>query len=142
MSIPLLPGSDPLLTAVPFQLNHSSESKYVTTESQSACLSWNKAPIWGLRPDLYYCLTVAGLLMWGAPLTRGRVCRLPESQSAEISLLSVYTRALSVQAQYSKLCPISISIRYNGSLVTLNFRQVQVSYISCVGLRLLVQLSL
>jgi hypothetical protein len=26
----------------------------------------NKAPIWGLRPDLYYCQTVAGLLMWGA----------------------------------------------------------------------------
>jgi hypothetical protein len=22
---------------------------------QSASLSWNKAPIWGLRPDLYYC---------------------------------------------------------------------------------------
>jgi hypothetical protein len=33
---------------------------------QSASLSWNKAPIWGLRPDLYYCPTVAGLLMWGA----------------------------------------------------------------------------
>jgi hypothetical protein len=23
-------------------------------------------PIWGLRPDFYYCQTVAGLLMWGA----------------------------------------------------------------------------
>jgi hypothetical protein len=33
---------------------------------QSASLSWNKAPIWGLRPDFYYCQTVAGLLMWGA----------------------------------------------------------------------------
>jgi hypothetical protein len=33
---------------------------------QSASLSWNKALIWGLRPDLYYCQTVAGLLMWGA----------------------------------------------------------------------------
>jgi hypothetical protein len=39
---------------------------YVTTDGQSASLSWNKAPIWGLRPDLYYCMTVAGLLMWGA----------------------------------------------------------------------------
>jgi hypothetical protein len=29
-------------------------------------VSWNKAPIWGLRPDLYYCLTVAGLLILGA----------------------------------------------------------------------------
>jgi hypothetical protein len=29
-------------------------------------LSWNEAPIWGLRPHLYYRQTVAGLLMWGA----------------------------------------------------------------------------
>jgi hypothetical protein len=33
---------------------------------QSASLSWNKAPIWGLQLDLYYCQTVAGLLSWGA----------------------------------------------------------------------------
>jgi hypothetical protein len=38
---------------------------YVTTDGQSASLSWNKAPIWGLRPD-FICSTVAGLLMWGA----------------------------------------------------------------------------
>jgi hypothetical protein len=42
-----------------------SES-YVTTDGQSASLSENKAPIWGVRPDLYYCLRVAGLLIWGA----------------------------------------------------------------------------
>jgi hypothetical protein len=42
-----------------------SES-YVTTDGQSARLSWNKAPIWGLRPDFYYCQTVTVLLMWGA----------------------------------------------------------------------------
>jgi hypothetical protein len=42
-----------------------SES-YVTTDGQSASLSWNKAPIWGLRPVFYYCQTVAGLLLWGA----------------------------------------------------------------------------
>jgi hypothetical protein len=29
-------------------------------------VSWNKAPIWGLRPDFYYCQTVAGLLMSGS----------------------------------------------------------------------------
>jgi hypothetical protein len=39
---------------------------HVATDSQSASLSWNKAPTWGLRPDFYYCLTVAGLLIWGA----------------------------------------------------------------------------
>jgi hypothetical protein len=46
-------------------LQFGSES-YVTTDGQSASLSWNKAPIWGLRPDSYYRQTVAGLLMWGA----------------------------------------------------------------------------
>jgi hypothetical protein len=36
------------------------------TVGQSDSLSWNKAPIWGLRPDFYYCQTITGLLMWGA----------------------------------------------------------------------------
>jgi hypothetical protein len=44
----------------------SESESYITTDGQSASLSWNKAPIWGLRPDFYYCQTVAGLLMWGA----------------------------------------------------------------------------
>jgi predicted Rdx family selenoprotein len=43
-----------------------SLESYVTTDSQSAGLCWNKAPIWGLRPDFYYHQTVAGLLIWGA----------------------------------------------------------------------------
>jgi hypothetical protein len=43
----------------------SSQSS-ITTDGQLASLSWNKAPIWGLRPDLDYCLTFAGLLVWGA----------------------------------------------------------------------------
>jgi hypothetical protein len=41
----------------------SQSQSYVTTDGQPASLSWNKAPIWGLRPD---CLTVAGLMIWGA----------------------------------------------------------------------------
>jgi hypothetical protein len=50
-----------------FTIHDLSESEsYVTTDGQPASLSWNKAPFWGLRPDLYYCLTVAGLLIWGA----------------------------------------------------------------------------
>jgi hypothetical protein len=44
----------------------SQIQSYITTDSQPASLSWNKAPIWGLRPDLDYCLSVAGLLVWGA----------------------------------------------------------------------------
>jgi hypothetical protein len=41
---------------------------YVITNAQLASLSWNKAPILGLQPGIYYCQTVAGLLMWGTPV--------------------------------------------------------------------------
>jgi hypothetical protein len=37
----------------------------VTTDGQLANLSWNKTLIRSLRPDFYYCQTVAGLLLWG-----------------------------------------------------------------------------
>jgi hypothetical protein len=48
-------------------ISHYFESEsYVTTDGQSASLFWNKAPIWGLWPDSYYCQTVAGLSMCGA----------------------------------------------------------------------------
>jgi hypothetical protein len=69
----------------------SQRQSYVTTDGQSASLSCNKAPILGLRPDLHYYLTVAGLLIWALSLMRGRVCHLPESQSAVVSLLSACT---------------------------------------------------
>jgi hypothetical protein len=48
------------------QKRRSESESHVTTDGQSASPSWNKAHIWGLRPDLYYCQTVAGLLMWDA----------------------------------------------------------------------------
>jgi hypothetical protein len=35
-------------------------------DGQPASLSRCQAPIWGLQPNFYYCLTFAGLLMWGA----------------------------------------------------------------------------
>jgi hypothetical protein len=54
------------------KMAYSQSQSYVTTDGQPASLSWNKAPIWSLRPDLYYCQTVTGL----SSLTRGRVCRL------------------------------------------------------------------
>jgi hypothetical protein len=44
----------------------SESESYVTTDGQSASLSWNNEPIWGLRLDFYYCQTVAGLMMWGS----------------------------------------------------------------------------
>jgi hypothetical protein len=46
--------------------SESVSESYVTTDGQSASLSWNKAPIWGLRPNFYYWQKVAGLLMWVA----------------------------------------------------------------------------
>jgi hypothetical protein len=46
-----------------------SES-YITTDGQPASLSWNKAPIWGLRPDLYYLCDSYGLVLVGRPLWR------------------------------------------------------------------------
>jgi hypothetical protein len=63
---------------------------YVTTDSQSASLSWNKAPIWVLRPDLYYCRTVAGFLLWGA-LSDERTGLSFARVTAVISQLSVST---------------------------------------------------
>jgi hypothetical protein len=50
--------------------SESDSESYVTTYGQSARLSWNKAPIWDLRPDFYYCQTVAGLLIYGRSLWR------------------------------------------------------------------------
>jgi hypothetical protein len=44
----------------------TESASYITTDGQSASLSWIKAPIWGLRQDFYYCQTLAGLLIWGA----------------------------------------------------------------------------
>jgi hypothetical protein len=47
-------------------LTPSQSQSYVTTSGQSASLAWNKALIWGLRPDFLYFQTIAGLLIWGA----------------------------------------------------------------------------
>jgi hypothetical protein len=63
--------------------SQSQSRSYVTTDSQSANLSWYQASIWGLRPDFYYCQTAAGLLMWGA-LSDERViynCAAPRHRS-------------------------------------------------------------
>jgi hypothetical protein len=52
-----------------FTITRQSQSRsqnYVTTDGQSASLSWNKTPIWGLRLDMYCCQTVAFMLMWGS----------------------------------------------------------------------------
>jgi hypothetical protein len=61
MVIPLPPAQ-----VISSQTPKSQSQSYVTTDGQWASLPWNKAPVWGLRPDFYYCQTIAGFLMWGA----------------------------------------------------------------------------
>jgi hypothetical protein len=52
--------------------SESESESYVTTDGQSASLSWYKAPIRGLRPDFYFRpeygirQTVTFLIPWGA----------------------------------------------------------------------------
>jgi hypothetical protein len=95
------------------------------TVSRPVCLG---IIIWALRPDLYYCQTVADLLMWGA-LSDERTgllfARVTVSSSKPLVSMyvcmyvyTVYTRPRSVQAKYSRSCPIISCSCYNGSLVT------------------------
>jgi hypothetical protein len=72
----ILLGYHPGSPRAHWSLSRNALSKSVTlctTDGQSASLSWNKAPIWGLRPDLYYCLTVAGALCERTVLSFARV---------------------------------------------------------------------
>jgi hypothetical protein len=50
--------------------SESESESYVTTDGQPASLSWNKATIWGLRPDFYYLCDSYGLVLVGRPLWR------------------------------------------------------------------------
>jgi hypothetical protein len=87
--------TDKISIIVSLWFSYSRVESYVTTDGQSASLSWNKAPIWGLRRDFYYCHTVAGLSMWRAlSLTRGRICRL--------QLLLTLVRAVIFGLEYRK----------------------------------------
>jgi hypothetical protein len=61
----LLSSQAPVQNCLNFQLNWL-RATYITTDGQSASLSWYQAPIWGLWPDFYYCQTLAGLLICGA----------------------------------------------------------------------------
>jgi hypothetical protein len=45
---------------------HTHKSKLCYDRRSASQSVLEKAPFCRLRPDLYYCLTVAGLLMWGA----------------------------------------------------------------------------
>jgi hypothetical protein len=57
----------PIDRASPYVQTPEPES-YVTTDGQSDSLSWNKAAIWGLRPDPYYCQDTCGFVGVGRSL--------------------------------------------------------------------------
>jgi hypothetical protein len=67
----------------------SRVESYVTTYGQSASLSWNKAPNWGLRPDFYYCRTVASMFMWGALSDEGLSFTIAVFLTSAVTLRSV-----------------------------------------------------
>jgi hypothetical protein len=58
-------------TSVCVYIPYGIRESYVTTDGQSASLSWNETPVWGPRPDFCYFQTVADFLMWGV-LSDGR----------------------------------------------------------------------
>jgi hypothetical protein len=69
---------------------------YFTTDGQSAGLSWNKIPIWGLQPD-FFTVRQLGFCWCGAvSLTRGRVCRL--------QLLLAFARAVTFGYEPHETC--------------------------------------
>jgi hypothetical protein len=81
------------LTDLSFQtdLNSSRSQSHVTTDGQSASLSCNKHPS-GAYDHIFITVRQLQACWYGAlSLTKRRVCRFPESQSAAISLLSVFT---------------------------------------------------
>jgi hypothetical protein len=47
-------------------LFYSQSQSHITTDGQSVSQSWCRVPIWGSWADIYYCLTVTVLLLWGA----------------------------------------------------------------------------
>jgi hypothetical protein len=79
-----------------FKLNPCGHSPYVTshvtTDGQSASLSWCQAPIWDLRSDFYFCQTVVGLLMWGALSDEGTGLSFTIYNVQYIYILHVITR--------------------------------------------------
>jgi hypothetical protein len=60
-----LPVDSRIVPGLSYQ-QHSESESYVTADGESTSLSWDKAPIWYLRPDFYYCQTVAGLFLWSS----------------------------------------------------------------------------
>jgi hypothetical protein len=91
-----------------------SLSFIIKTDDKSASLSWNKAPLWGLRPDFSYFQTVAGFFYVGAlSLTRGHVCRL--------QLLLVLASAVIFQFEYCGNRDHILLLKFKTSLLVASY---------------------
>jgi hypothetical protein len=104
--------------------SQSQSQSHIVTDSQSASQSWCRAPS-GAHAQIFITVWQSQSCLCGAPsLTRGQVCLFSEPLSAVINHLSwckrylqfytlymvinvhtICTGLLSVQAQYSRLCP-------------------------------------
>jgi hypothetical protein len=85
---------------------------------QSASLSWNKAPICVLRPDLCHCQTVACLLKWDA-LSDERTGLLFSGLSQQYEVSCQY-----VQFTFYKLLNICIHNIYKASVSSGSVQQI------------------
>jgi hypothetical protein len=103
-----------LYTGTPSPKSKSkSKSKLCYDRRSAGSLSWNKVPIWGLRPDLDYCLTVGGLLTWGAlsdertglpfAIATGPCQRSPESESESYVTTDGQPAGLSWNKDYDQI---------------------------------------
>jgi hypothetical protein len=108
----------------------------VTTDGQSASLSWNKAPLWGLRPDPYYCLTVAALLIWGVlsdertGLSFARVT--PSSSKCVFSMYNLHFKCIYVYMYFVLFASCCVSMNNNDTYLTVYATNV-ITYTTCFG---------
>jgi hypothetical protein len=103
-------------------IKSSKPQSYVTTECQSASLSWCETVSEAPRPD-FCCQTVAGLFMWDALSDERRVCRVQLLLVLAIAVIFTAVKISSIchlclqfymSAFYTVICHES------GSLWTLN----------------------
>jgi hypothetical protein len=89
---------------------------HFTTDWQSVSMSWYRAPLWDLRPDITYCRNVAvwnlRSCIYEAPsMTRGRVCNFSvitqwsESLRTRNHTLLSHLRPPTWRARFPYLCP-------------------------------------
>jgi hypothetical protein len=101
-------------------LSTESESEScVTTDGQPASLSWNKAPVWGLRPDIYYSLTITVLFLWGTVSDKSCCCPSPAQSFLGPSPFGLVTIFNCLRIETSRFVALFISTGAKSSLYNL-----------------------